>query len=717
MSRIVTALLTLFHVCFIIGSSWAQHAVTPQNALQHYLDIPDDFYQWKIQDSLILDSAINYRILLTSQKWRQITWTHQLSIIVPKQVKFAGTLLFISGGSNKDGLPNWTGEGDELIASLTGIAIRNKACVALLKQAPNQPLFNDLTEDALISYTLHQFQKDHDYTWPLLFPMVKSAIKAMDAVQAFTATHAPLATENFLVAGLSKRGWTTWLTGAADKRVKAIAPMVIDVLNMPVSLDYQIQTWKDYSVQIQDYVDLGIPQQAHSEEGSKLLSMVDPYSYRDKLSMPKMIFMGANDEYWVVDNIKNYYDSIPGTKLLHYVPNAGHNLAGGQQAFRALNAFFAYTLRGSSYPSSSWEIQQKEDKVFVKLHPDLNKLQGLRLWEASSNDADLRNNVWLFKTPKILQKSPLSIESNFPTSGYKAFYIELFYPDPTGGSYSQTSRVFVMDSLGLVDRKKGHLQQTLNALSKANHPNILVAAHRGEHHQVPENSLAAIEEAIQAGVDIVEIDVQVSKDGIPFLMHDQKVDRTTPGKGKAESFNLTDLKQLKLKQQQTLTNHVIPTLEEALKLAKGRIVLDLDLKTDQIDPILAIVEKVDAWKEVLFFDSDYAQLKRIKAKNPDSRLMPRAHNYAEADSAISLFSPVIIHIDEECYTREVVNLIKDNGANVWINTLGELDKQLLQAGEHSALDRLLANGATIIQSDEPKGLIAYLQKKGLRPDF
>jgi PhoPQ-activated pathogenicity-related protein len=83
-----------------------------------------------------------------------------------------------------------------------------------------------------------------------------------------------------VVTGASKRGWTTWLTGASDKRVEAIAPMVIDVLNMPVSLDYQIKSWGDYSIQIEDYVKLGIPQSTGSADGQAITAMIDPYSYR-----------------------------------------------------------------------------------------------------------------------------------------------------------------------------------------------------------------------------------------------------------------------------------------------------------------------------------------------------------------------------------------------------------------------------------------------------
>jgi PhoPQ-activated pathogenicity-related protein len=138
---------------------------------------------------------------------------------------------------------------------LASVASKNKAIVALLKQVPNQPLYGGKTEDELISYTLHQFKQDKDYSWPLLFPMVKSAVKAMDAVQEFSARQLNHKVNNFTVSGASKRGWTTWLSSAIDdKRVKAIAPIVIDMLNMPKTLSYQLETYGEYSIQIEDQI-------------------------------------------------------------------------------------------------------------------------------------------------------------------------------------------------------------------------------------------------------------------------------------------------------------------------------------------------------------------------------------------------------------------------------------------------------------------------------
>ena len=313
---------------------------TPENALSTYLNNGDSTYHWEIIDSYDILDVKAYDLLLTSQQWREYSWKHQLTILIPSDIQYDGALLWITGGSLRDGLPRWTSQNDEETWTFGIAAANNHAVVAILRQTPNQPLFDDLGEDALISYTLYNFKNDGDYSWPLLFPMVKSAIRAMDAVQEFSEETADHEITGFLVSGASKRGWTTWLTGASDSRVKAIAPAVIDILNMPLNLEYQKEVWGDYSVEIQDYVDLGIPQTVHTELGDAITTMVDPYSYRDKLTMPKLIFIGTNDPYWPVDAVKHYFNDLKGENFIHYVANAGHDLNGGQQARWSLNAFF-----------------------------------------------------------------------------------------------------------------------------------------------------------------------------------------------------------------------------------------------------------------------------------------------------------------------------------------------------------------------------------------
>ncbi len=419
--------------------------ITPETALQRYLDNGDTHFKWSIKESYPVGETTAYDLLLTSQKWREHLWTHQLTVLVPKEIKYNGALLFITGGSSEGDLPNWKAKDDKTTKNFAKIATKDKALVAIVRQVPKQPLYEgDLVEDQLISFTLHNFKKDKDYSWPLLFPMVKSAVKAMDAVQEFSKENLHKEITRFTVSGASKRGWTTWLTGASDKRVEAIAPMVIDVLNMPVSLDYQVTAWNEYSIQIEDYTKLEIPQSVNTPDGNAISIMVDPYSYRKKLTMPKLIFIGTNDEYWPVDAIKNYIDEIPGENYIHYVPNAGHDLAGGEQAFRALSGFWERTLNNKSYKEFSYKTTTDKNSASIAIKSSTDELLNVYLWSTDSKDRDFRDEKWVSKKLKF-NKEGLNHKVKFPKNGYRAFYIDMEYADPNGGKYTKSTRMYLLD--------------------------------------------------------------------------------------------------------------------------------------------------------------------------------------------------------------------------------------------------------------------------------
>lgn len=254
------------------------------------------------------------------------------------------------------------------------------------------------------------------------------------------------------------------------------------------------------------------------------------------------------------------------------------------------------------------------------------------------------------------------------------------------------------------------------AFLDASSPEVLVASHRATHNRYPENSLKAIQESIRLGVDIIEIDVKVSKDGIPFLMHDGKLDRTTTGKGDPEQFTWAELQQFFIVDKGKRTSLKIPTLEEALELADGKILVDLDLKTDRIDKVIQIVKKTETKDIVFFFDSDYEILLKVRAADKDFMIMPRAYSIAQVDSAIMLFDPPVIHIDNTFYTPECVRLIKSSYARIWINALGEQDNDIREGKEKRALKKLLSLGANIVQTDEPELLLRALEKEGVRGD-
>jgi len=222
--------------------------------------------------------------------------------------------------------------------------------------------------------------------------------------------------------------------------------MVIDILNMPVNLDYQMKVWNKYSEQIEDYVKIGIPQTVNTKEGKAINEMIDPYSYRKKLTMPKMLIMGTNDEYWTVDAIKHYIGQIPGDNHIHYVPNVGHDLGDKRQALQALNAFFGTTLTKQPYPICEWTVSTTKTGVNLTIKTTSDKLEDVTIWSANSTDMIFQNEKWSGKSLGIKNEATVSVNDMYPTSGFRAFYVDLKYKALTGGTYTESTRMFVTDN-------------------------------------------------------------------------------------------------------------------------------------------------------------------------------------------------------------------------------------------------------------------------------
>lgn len=434
---------------FLLFPYWgiSQSKVSPDKAFEHYLNNGDTHFSYELKDTGRVGTAKTYQFLLTSQQWKGITWRHQLTIVVPSKLEKDGSLLIISGGGNTAEQPNWSTR-DGLWPVAAQMAETNRALVAVLKQTPNQPLFGGLKEDALICYTLDQFRKDGDTDWPLLFPMTKSAIRAMDAVQDFSTKKLHHEVNNFFVAGASKRGWTTWLTAASgDKRVKAIGPMVIDMLNMPKSLQYQFDSYGAYSEQIIDYVRIEIPQSTSSPKGKAITTMIDPYSYRKKLNLPKIIFIGTNDEYWTVDAIKWYINEIPGETMIHYVPNAGHDLGGGVLALQTLGTLYGKMLNGKPYPVLKNHASAKDGKAILDVTAPTEELEEVVLWTATCENRDFRKQKWA-SVSLGKGKAENHIEVELPKSGYKAFYVDFKFKG-TEGPCTVSTRMYLLSEKGI----------------------------------------------------------------------------------------------------------------------------------------------------------------------------------------------------------------------------------------------------------------------------
>jgi PhoPQ-activated pathogenicity-related protein len=315
-------------------------------------------------------------------------------------------LLVVTGGD--PGSPQELAIGAALVQALG-------ARVAILYNIPNQPLIPwpqvaasgpprlyktpdelplvRLKEDDLIAHTYVEYLNSGDEEWPLLFPMAKSAVKAMDALEAFCEKEFGRKVEGFVIAGASKRGWTTWLTAVADKRVKGIIPIVYDNLNIPAQMPYQLATWGRYSEQIEEYTRRGLQALLGSERGKQLTKMVDPYSYLSGLNMPKLIINAANDRYWTVDALNLYWNDLPGDKWVLYVPNNGHGIQDFVRVIGAASAFFQYAAGGMPMPKMKWAYTESDGKLALTLECEPQP-KAARLWAARSATRDFRDSKW-----------------------------------------------------------------------------------------------------------------------------------------------------------------------------------------------------------------------------------------------------------------------------------------------------------------------------------
>lgn len=245
---------------------------------------------------------------------------------------------------------------------------------------------------------------------------------------------------------------------------------------------------------------------------------------------------------------------------------------------------------------------------------------------------------------------------------------------------------------------------------RIDHPDSLViASHRAAHAVYPENSLKSIEEAIRLGVDIIEIDVKVSSDGVPFLLHDATVNRTAvSARGPLETMTAEQIRKVKLKNTDgTESDQFVPTLEEALKLAKGKVYVDLDLKTEKVEYLVPIVKAMGMADQVFFFDSDWDVLDHVRSLMPEAQLMPRAYSTADIYKIEKRFAPAFVHIDPSFYSKKSIKAANKFGMKMWINSLGASDSKLNANPDPKLADALVGPGARMVQTDVVEFWVGY----------
>jgi PhoPQ-activated pathogenicity-related protein len=409
-------------------------------ALDRYVKKPDTTYKYEVVSTVRGDGYTTYVIDLTSQTWRQpsevdrTVWKHWLTLVRPDHVDGATGFLFITGGSTKDKAPSKAGQ------SYVENALTTHTVVAELQDVPNQPVqFADesvtRSEDGIIAYTWMKYMRTGDETWPLRLPMTKAAVRAMDTVTAFMATPGAGAVkvDKFVVSGGSKRGWTAWTTAAVDKRVVAIVPVSIDLLNLEKSFDHHFRVYGFFAPAVKDYVESGFMDWAGTPEYRKLLEIEEPYSYRDRLTMPKFLIQAAGDQFFLPDSSRFYFDDLKGEKYLRYIPNADHGLK-GTDALESSLAFYQAFLNGTPRPQFTWTFEAGGAiRVVSKSKP-----VAVKLWQATNPDArDFRLMTIgpAYRSEELAEQAGgvYVARVSKPERGWTAYFVELTYP--SGGKY------------------------------------------------------------------------------------------------------------------------------------------------------------------------------------------------------------------------------------------------------------------------------------------
>ena len=433
----------------------AAAALAQDTALDRYVYQADPAYGWKLVSTIPGDGYRTFVLELTSQRWRSEkdvdhpVWKHWLSITRPEQVTSNKAFLYIGGGSNNDPVPAQASARAARIASETG------SVVAELGMVPNQPLrFTDSpdharSEDDIIAYTRVKHFETNDDTWLVRLAMVKSGVRAMDAVQEFLASPAGGRTkiDQFVVAGGSKRGWTTWLVGAVDRRVVAIIPIVIDALNSEAITKHHFEAYGFFSPSLKDYVNHGLfPHKIGTPEYQAVLRIEDPYEYRNRpqLRIPKFMMNAAGDQFFLPDGSQFYYQDLPEEKHLRYVPNAKHNLA-GTDSNDSLIAFYQAILTNKPRPRFSW-TKQKDGSLIVTV---VDKPTEVNVWQATNPDArdfrvDTIGSAYHSEPLKPTKTGTYEAKIKKPAKGWTAFFVELTYPGPGKEPFKFTTEVSVV---------------------------------------------------------------------------------------------------------------------------------------------------------------------------------------------------------------------------------------------------------------------------------
>ncbi len=432
--------IVLFSQCQRSAETSETPSQTSQvSPLETYIKEVDPATSYELVHESKGDGYSYYVIRSVSQNWlttnevTETTWWHWVSFVIPDTLDHDVSFLMISGGSANTKLPE---SPDKMLVEA---ALSTNSTAIKVHNIPFQPVTfvgdtaENRVEDGLIAYGWREFMergaKDEDAVWLARLPMTKAVITSMDAVTDYTNTKLGMNLGKYVVAGGSKRGWTTWTTAAMDDRVVAMAPIVIDVLNVVPSFQHHWRSYGFWAPAVKDYELEGIMDWMGTKEYNRLLEITDPHSFLDAFTdIPKLLINGSGDQFFLPDSWQFYWHELKGEKHLAYIPNAGHSLD-NSDAMQILLGFYKRILTDQPRPEYTWEVSDSQIKVSVD--PE-NPPVEVKLWEATNTEArDFRIDVfgpgWKDTVLPTAENGVYEIPISVPEKGWKGQFVELTY--------------------------------------------------------------------------------------------------------------------------------------------------------------------------------------------------------------------------------------------------------------------------------------------------
>lgn len=443
--------------------------LTKATPLDDYVAKPDDVYSWETV-AVYPDTGLGYSsylINMTSQTWQtaeetnQPIWWHYIIVVVPTNLRFTDSaFLMVDNGDMDDSIP--TPDTDGRFNSTIEYALGTGSIAADLKMVPNQELHCQgdppdrwRREDDLIAWTWRRFLDDpSDPEILLQLPMAKSAVRALDTISSFARTILP---ENnissFLVAGGSKRGWTTYLAAAVDKRIFAIVPEVLTCLNFVEVMRHQYRAYGGWSFSNQDYYDEDITSEIENPNMQLMMDIIDPYVYRDRLTMPKLVVSGAGDEHFMPDDTWYFWDDLVGQKFYWTLENSGHSIGSSPNGYKIrpnIIAFYLAVKTNFMLPQISWQREETSTGGAITVTTDTTPLEITAIYADTNDDLrrDFRKNIGIpdpsspvpsnifweeTNNIEVLGAGSYRIQVDYaPNARWRCFFIKMTYAGPDG---------------------------------------------------------------------------------------------------------------------------------------------------------------------------------------------------------------------------------------------------------------------------------------------